>query len=218
MQWQWTRTDLGRPDVIFSQIRSHYYILLGIEIFFLWDSPSCVGMARNEWCNQPDEIITFSWSVRDGPDQANKKQKIFVLSHQNLISFFFNLLQTLLHQSFPLFQRMSKLQLKIFVDVKGEERVCMEDFLYVQLIIFSHFPKICESLIFTVFKPMYYLFWCIVFFWNDKTKEMLLPWGKVLALKVWKSLESCCYCCPWLAFHYYTASVTQIMYIFVSFG
>ena len=104
-------------------------------------APSCVGMARNEWCNQPDEIITFSWSVRDGPDQANKKQKIFVLSHQNLISFFFNLLQTLLHQSFPLFQRMSKLQLKIFVDVKGEERVCMEDFLYVQLIIFSHFPK-----------------------------------------------------------------------------
>ena len=144
MQWQWTRTDLGWPDVIFSQIRSHYYISLEIETFFSLRllgllAPSFLVRAWNEWCYQLDEIITFPWSVRDGPDQANKKQKIFVLSHQNLISFFFNLLQTLLHQSFPLFQRMSKLQLKIFV--KGEERVCMEDFLYVQLIIFSHFPK-----------------------------------------------------------------------------
>ena len=116
-------------------------ISLEIETFFSLRllAPSFLVTAWNEWCYQLDEIITFPWSVRDGPDQANKKQKIFVLSHQNLISFFFNLLQTLLHQSFPLFQRMSKLQLKIFV--KGEERVCMEDFLYVQLIIFSHFPK-----------------------------------------------------------------------------
>ena len=133
--WSWMARCYIQPDQVplLHFVRNWDFFSLRLL------APSFLVTAWNEWCYQLDEIITFPWSVRDGPDQANKKQKIFVLSHQNLISFFFNLLQTLLHQSFPLFQRMSKLQLKIFV--KGEERVCMEDFLYVQLIIFSHFPK-----------------------------------------------------------------------------